>query len=197
MFCFWWLLCLFFLLQCIQYIPITFCFYLWHTWFLLSVQFWSWNCVDIKDFHPSSIRWWSGKIGVWDGNNYCTPEENTALNKLCRSWCSLSVSREYFLLFLLPFQCSERRKALTLAGRGLSYPQKLRRIWTGWHRTFRSLSPSVSVANQPFLPLEKQEGETSKKLQHLSSFGFLGKIFPIKFKLILVECITCWKMTLL
>lgn len=61
--------CLDFPLQCIQYIPIMFSFYLCYTWFLLSVQFWPWNCSGIKDFHPSSIRWWSGDIRVWDRNN--------------------------------------------------------------------------------------------------------------------------------
>lgn len=80
--------CLTFPLQCIPYMHIVLSLSLWYTSFLLSVLFWPWNCLDINNFHPSSIRWWSDDIRAWDGNSNCTLEKNTALGKLCRSWCS-------------------------------------------------------------------------------------------------------------
>lgn len=91
--------CLVFPLQCIPYKCIMLS--LWYTSFLLSVQFWPWNCLDINNFHPSSIRWWSDDIRVWDGNNNCTLEKNTALGKLCRSRCSFVCEQR--ILFAVSF----------------------------------------------------------------------------------------------
>lgn len=115
--------CLVFSLQCIPHIHIILS--LWCISFLLSVPFWPWNYLDINNFHPSIIRWWSDDIRVWDGNSNCSLEKNTTLGELCRSWCSFVWEQRILFTFsFCNFNVVEEERLIDLSRKRIIIPSK-------------------------------------------------------------------------